>query len=119
MDNKRILDRRLQILAWGVIFILLGSLEIIPGDQSGWFLLGVGACLLLVNLVRYLQGVPIPPFSVAIGLLSGILGALDLANTAFGLDLHLSVSFFALVMLGIGLYLLLPGRKFDTEEPAA
>ncbi len=107
-DNDR-LDKRYRTIAWGAFFILIGSLSLIPGDQTVWAILGSGILLLGLNLVRWLGRVPLGVFSLALGAILFLGGALVLFRSVLGF--HFEIDLFPLLLLALGIYLLLPGRK--------
>ena len=64
------LDRRLNDIGWGLLFMLTGLVWLVPSPQvpEGTWLFGVAAILIGVNVVRYLKHLAISSFSVVLGL---------------------------------------------------
>ena len=111
MSNIKTLDARYETIAWGAILILVGGLEAIPGNQGGVGVLGIGIILLGLNLARYVSRIAVSPFSITLGVIALGLGAVALLRPVLGWEFHLDLPAFATVLIVIGLYLLLPGRK--------
>ena len=65
-------------MAWGAIFLLVGVLSLIPGDQNALFVLGTGLILLGLNLARYLSQIPTNGFRFALGSVAAVLGGVAL-----------------------------------------
>ncbi len=70
------LDRRLNDIGWGLLFILTGLVWMLPADQvpAGAWLFGVAAILIGVNVVRYMKQIVVSRFSLALGLLALLAG---------------------------------------------
>jgi hypothetical protein len=105
------LDKRYRSLAWGALFILVGSLSLIPGDQTRLAILTAGVILLALNLARSLSGIPMNGFSIALGAASFIAGAMVIFRAQLGI--HFEVQLIPIVLIAIGLYFLWPQRKPD------
>ena len=94
--DRTALDRRLDEIGWGLLFILTGGLWLLPEEQvpHGTWLVGIGVVLLALNVVRYLNG-------IRVRLVTSVLGALALAAGLadfVGVELPL----FAIMLLLIG-----------------
>lgn len=111
MNGIKTLNKRYQTIAWGAILVLLGTLGFIPGEQDDIFVSGIGIVLLGLNLARYLSKIPVSGFSITLGAVALIVGALILLRPVLGWDFHLELPVFSLMMLVIGLYLLIPIPK--------
>jgi hypothetical protein len=111
MNDIRALDARYETVTWGVILILVGVLDAIPGNQAIAGVLGIGIVLLGLNLARHLSRIPVSPFSITLGAIALGLGAVAILRPLLGWEFHLDLPAFATVLIVIGLYLLLPGRK--------
>ena len=63
------LDRRLNDIGWGLLFVLTGLVWIVPSPRvpEGTWLFGVAAILIGVNVVRYLKHLAISGFSLVLG----------------------------------------------------
>jgi hypothetical protein len=113
MNNKEQLDNRYRNFAWGALFILIGSLSLMPGDQTSFAILGAGVILLALNLARSLSEIPMNGFTIALGAAAFIAGALVIFRSQLGI--HFEVQLIPIVLIAIGLYFLWPShRKDDT-----
>jgi hypothetical protein len=115
MNNIQVLNQRYEAITWGAIFILLGFLMFIPGDQNNVFVLGIGIILLGLNLARSLTQIAVNRFTVIIGAMALVLGGLSLLWPMLGNGTRFDVDIFPFIILAIGLYLLIPGPKKETN----
>lgn len=101
MNYNRSLDRQYQSVAWALLFILFGSLSLIPGDQNDVFVLGVGLILLGLNAARYLSRLPLNAVTITLGLTAaGAGGAVLLVRL---LDLpRFTLDLFPLLLIALG-----------------
>ena len=104
MDNTQALNRSLETLAWGLLFIwlgiwwgIIGLREFLPGGTGAF---GIGLILLGLNGARWLKGISISLFSTSLGIFFLVLGGLKLARVV----LHLPP--FELPLCGIFLIVL-------------
>ena len=111
MNKLNGLNHRYEAIAWGAIFILLGILMFVPGDQNNVFVLGIGVILLGLNLARSLTQIAVNRFTVIIGAMALVLGGLSLLWPMMGNGTRFEVDIFPFIILAIGLYLLIPGPK--------
>ena len=84
-DNKRTLDKQLDAIGWGLFFIIIGVLWLLPEGtvpEDTW-LIGMGAIIFSVNSIRYLYGIRIQGFWTVIGILALTFGV----SGVFSLDL--------------------------------
>jgi hypothetical protein len=110
MCEDKLSARSYSGIAWGILFLWLGILMVIPGDQSGLFWLGVGVILLGLNLVRLLKAQSLNRFSTLVGILA--LGAGLYATLHLRMKLPaLEVGFLPVVLILTGLYVLVPSAK--------
>ena len=109
MKEQKNGDRRRETVAWGAVFITVGGFSLIPGDQTGIAMLGIGIIFLGLNLARYLSHIPVSPFTITLGMLALVLGILALLSPVLGLQFDLSL--FPIFLIVIGLYLLIPTPK--------
>jgi hypothetical protein len=118
MNNIKKINARYETVAWGVMLIWLSVLMLIPGDQNNLFILGIGIILLGLNLVRSIRQIPVNWFSTTVGGLSLAAGALSLLFPMLGINAHLELDLFPILILVFGLYLLVPGPKkiSNTEQ---
>ncbi len=66
------LNRRLNDIGWGLLFMLTGLVWLMPTEQvpPGTWLFGVAAILIGTNIVRYAKQVRIDGFSLVLGCLA-------------------------------------------------
>src|SRR5512139_2347416 len=102
------LDSRYRTIAWGALLILIGSLDLAPGNQNqtGWAILGSGVILLGLNLLRSIGKIRVSGFSVALGAAAFLLGALVVIQSALGS--HIEIELFPIMLIALGVYLLIP-----------
>ncbi len=115
MDNWKALDRRYQAIAWGAGFVWTGTLSLInlnlmPGEQNGIGVLGIGLILLGLNLARFLSQIPTNGFTTVLGILASVLGLAALLRPVLNIP-RFDLDFFPLLLIVIGLYFLIPGPK--------
>lgn len=103
MAETRELDRSLDTVAWGAIFIWWGisALNVLP---NGLDAIGFGLILLGLNAVRSLNRIPTSNFSIILGILALIWGGLDVANLLLPVPFQLPV--FPIVLIALGVILL-------------
>ncbi len=114
-DNAR-MNRNIETLAWGALFVWWGITELVT-LPTGVGLLGVGVILLGANASRYLQGIRINGFSTCIGVLALIWGGLELAGTV--VPFELPVFAILLITLGatiVGLEFVRPGSSAQAGQ---
>ena len=83
--EHREFDRTLDSIGWGMFFILLGGIWLVPESMvpEGLFLIGLGVIFLGLNIVKYVAGRAVSPFWVVIGLILLIIGISD----SLGMDI--------------------------------
>jgi hypothetical protein len=114
MNDIKSLNKRYAAIAWGTLFLWLGILMIIPGNQDPIFVLGAGSILLGLNLARLVSGIPLSAFSITLGCLAFGLGLLAILRPILNIP-PFELPFFPTVLIIIGLYVLIPGPKY-TEK---
>jgi membrane-bound ClpP family serine protease len=114
MNNLKSLNKHYETIAWGLGFIWIGILGIIPGNQTGIALLSIGLILLILNLTRYLKKMPVNGFSSVLGILCSALGAVVLVRQMLGYP-GLELDLFAILLIVTGLYILIPSPKHMKE----
>ncbi len=84
-DTQRIHDRFVTI-GWALFLILIGVIWLIPEDAvpEGVFFIGVGAILLGLSLVKYLQGLKASGPAIFLGIITMAIGLISF----FGLRLQ-------------------------------
>ncbi len=110
MNNLISLNKRLEAIAWGLGFLWIGILGVIPGDQSGIGLLSIGLILIGLNIGRMISKIPVNLFSSGVGVLAASLGGVVLVRQMLGYP-HFEVDLFAIMLIVIGLYILTPSPK--------
>ena len=105
MNNLDTLDKRFETIAWGAMLILFGGLNLIPGEQNGIFVFGIGMILLGLNLARYLSKVPTNAVTIALGVIASFLGTLALFRPVLHIP-PIELFSFPVLLLLIGTYLL-------------
>jgi hypothetical protein len=70
--QKRTLNKRLEAVGWGLFFIMIGGLWLVPGEvlPEGTWLIGVGVIMLGLNLARYMNGIKMSWFTIVLGVLA-------------------------------------------------
>ncbi len=103
MNYNRSLDGRYQSVAWAALFILFGSLSLIPGDQNDVFVLGVGLILLGLNVARYASRLPVNAVTITLGLTASGLGGVAVLRPLLNLPrFELDLFPMLLIALGVG-----------------
>ena len=110
MDNWKALDRRYQVIAWGIGFVWVGIYSLIPGNQNSIGVLGIGLILLGLNLARLLSQIPTSVFTIVLGSLASVLGLAVLLRPVLNFP-RIELDLFSLLLIVIGLYLLIPDQK--------
>ncbi len=92
------LAHRLDVLGWGMFFLMTGVLMLIPELPEGTWLVGLGVLLLGLAGVRHALGLPFEWFGVILG------GSALLAGV--GTIAGFSIPVFALFLVACGLALI-------------
>ena len=101
MDNIRKLNRNLETMAWGALFIWWGLTELFQFLPHGTGAIGIGLILLGLNVVRALNGVPASGFTSILGILALVMGGLELAGSVLRLPFEIPVFAILLIVLGV------------------
>jgi hypothetical protein len=101
MENIRTLNRNLEAMAWGALFIWWGITELAPGLPHGTGAIGIGLILLGLNVARSLNGVPTSGLTMMLGILALVLGGLELTISVLRLPFELPVFAILLIVLGV------------------
>ena len=109
MCKQNHLNARLETATWGLGFILVGGLGLIPGDQTDLAMLGLGMLLVGLNLVRAVRQIPVSYFSITLGVIFLLVWMWGLISPALGLGIQLEL--FPLLLIAVGLYRLTPSPK--------
>lgn len=97
--SQRELNKRLEDSGWGFFLLMIGTLLLLPSHlvpQGAW-LIGAGAIMLVLNCIRYVNGIDCSRFTVGLGIFAVLLGL----ATFFGLKPPLFAIFLALIGLTI------------------
>jgi hypothetical protein len=101
MDDARVLNRVMEALTWGGLFIWWG-ISVLPGFlPNGLDAAGTGIILLGLNVARSLRGIPTNGFSITLGILCLVWGALDMTRSVFHAPYKLPVFAILLIVLGV------------------
>jgi hypothetical protein len=101
MDKARTLNRNLETLTWGAVFIWWGITELLKFLPNGIDAVGFGLIFLGLNVARWLNGIPTNDFSITLGILALVWGGLDLAPSLLHLPFKLPVFAILLIVLGV------------------
>jgi hypothetical protein len=99
--EKAQLNKRYESVAWGFFFVMLGGFMLIPETtvSKGFWSIGFGLILLVLNAARYMNGIRMSGFTTFIGILSLIGGIFQLLGWR-----SLDGAFFLIIL---GAYLIL------------
>jgi len=100
MENTRKSNPDFSTIAWGALFILWGITEMFTSLPDGTGALGIGVILVGLNLARSWRGQPASGFTTTLGVLSLLLGGLQLARPFLHLPFDLPI--FAILLLAFG-----------------
>lgn len=117
MNNTQTLNRNFEAITWGTLFIWWGITELVPSLPDGFGAIGIGLILIGVNVARSLNRLPVSRFSMTLGILTLVWGALELVGVLLRLPFEIPVFAILLILLG-GIILVheLFGSKISNEE---
>jgi len=101
VDNTRKLNRNLETMAWGALFLWWGITELFQFLPHGTGAIGIGLIFLGLNVARSLNGIPTSGFSTTLGILALVLGGLELASSVLRLPFEIPVFAILLIVLGV------------------
>ena len=108
--TKHDTNSRLEGIAWALFLIMLGVLWLFPEGRfpEDTWLLGVGAILLLLNMVRYLYRIKMSTFTIILGIIA----------LAAGLDDYISVELpiIPILVIIIGLSIILRPKRLKCNR---
>jgi hypothetical protein len=120
MDEMKILNRRYETVAWGLLAILWGITILFNFIPFGVGLLGTGLILLGVNLVRSVYNLPTRTDNTVFGILMLAWGGLELARPFLRMlfkSADLDWVIFAILLVGLGLILFVRGFSLSRNKP--
>ncbi len=100
MENVRTLNRNLEAMAWGALFIWWGITELFPFLPHGTGAIGIGLILLGLNAARSLNGAQASGLTITLGILALVWGGLELAGSLLALPFQIPVFAILLIVLG-------------------
>jgi hypothetical protein len=79
-SEKAILNKRLETIAWGLFFIMLGGFAFVPYAlvPKGLWSIGIGLIMLSLNGARYFYGIKMSGFTTFLGVISVLSGVTEL-----------------------------------------
>jgi hypothetical protein len=80
VPDKRELDHQFERISWALFLIMLGGLGLVPGVPSGTWLIGTGLIMLGLNIVRYLNDIPVSRFTILLGFAAMAFGLVRLVG---------------------------------------
>jgi len=112
LSPKEELNKRLENISWGLFLIMLGGIWLVPDRfvPEGSWLIGAGFILIGLNIVRYLNQIPMSNFSLILGGAALLIGISDFFQA--------NLPFFPILLIVIGAKLiiqpLIEKRKTDS-----
>jgi len=108
-STKVALNKRLEESSWGFFLLLIGTLLLLPSElvPQGTWLIGAGFIMLVLNCVRYLNGISASRFTVVLGIVAILVGLASF----LGLKPPLFAIFLSLIGLSIIVKALLPQKS--------
>ena len=101
VEERKVLNSRLETVAWGLFLIMLGGLAFVPDEYvpAGAWSIGIGLIMLGLNGARYHYGLRMSGFTTVLGILA----------LAGGIAQLLGVNLLdgALLIIILGVYLIL------------
>lgn len=79
-DRDRALEARLDAVGWGLLFVVVGAVLLIPDLPAGSWLVAVGAVMVGVSLVRLAMALPIVWTTAIVGIAALVAGVCQLAG---------------------------------------
>jgi hypothetical protein len=107
MDDKALLNRRYETIAWGAFFIVWGLTSLLRFLPDGAGAVGIGIILLGLNAARYFSNIPTSGFTITLGVIALVLGSVDMLRAV--LQLPVDLPFFPLLLIVIGVIWLVRG----------
>jgi hypothetical protein len=101
MNNTQTRNRTFETTAWGALFIWWGILELVKFLPNGSGAIGIGLILLGLNAARYINGIATSGFTITLGILALVWGALELAGVLLSLPFEIPAFAILLIVLGM------------------
>jgi hydrogenase/urease accessory protein HupE len=81
MDGRnRELEARLDAVGWGVLFVAVGGVLLVPGLPSGAWLVAVGVVMVGASLVRLAVDLPVVWSTAVVGIAALVAGVAEVAG---------------------------------------
>ena len=103
------LGDRVDTLGWGLLFVVVGVVSLVPSMPDGSWLIAAGLVILIVSAARAWLGVPIRGAALVVGLVALSAGVFTV------LGLEGAIGPFVLVVLGLSVIV---GSLVRAGEPA-
>jgi hypothetical protein len=101
MESLRKLDRQIESIGWGMVFLWWGVTELLGFLPRGTGAAGLGLILLGLNVARSRYSLPVNGLTTTLGILALVLGGLELAGPLLHLPFELPVLAIVLIVLGV------------------
>jgi len=97
--QKKVLDKRLDSIGWGLFLIMIGGLWLIPDEKipEGTWLIGVGVIILSLMGVRYLHKIKVSGFWLVLGIIALVAGIGDFT------DIDIPVFPILIILVGVSI----------------
>lgn len=79
-DRDRAFEARLDAIGWGLLFVVVGAVLLVPDLPSGSWLVAVGAVMVGVSLVRLAMSLPIVWTTAILGIAALVGGICEVAG---------------------------------------
>jgi hypothetical protein len=103
------LDKRLDVLGWGVLFVVLGVVGLAPDLPEGAWLIAAGLVFIGVSVVRAIVRLPVSWFTTVVGVVALAAGVGSVAG--------LEAAVWPLMLIVLGLSLIV-GAVYRTVRPS-
>jgi hypothetical protein len=101
MDNAQARNRTFERNAWGAFCVWWEMADLFQFLLSDTWILGCGLILIVLNVARVRNGLPISGFTSTAGILAFAWGGLDIAGSSLELPFELPVIPILLIILGV------------------
>ena len=100
-EMQHTLNRRFETVAWGAFFIWWGITTLFRFLPEGVGTMGIGLILLGLNAARYANKIPLSMFTITIGIIAVVLGALEALRSILQWSFELPTLPLLLIVLGV------------------